>query len=276
MRINNKIIKKNLTMGIGILMLLGVVIVSILAPWFSLHDPNKVDILHRIESSSATHFLGTDLLGRDIFSRIIFGGRYSLFIGFISIGTSMILGVFFGIIAGYYSGAKISKLIMWSTDIILSFPLIIFGAMVGMIFGPGIRNTILAIAIAFWPRFVRISRAAVLSVKEEVFITAAKSIGMSDFRIFRIHLLPNISSSIIVMAVIWLSDAITVEVALSFIGLGVCPPTPSWGTLLDDNMRFFLMQPMGVIWPCIAIAWTVQALNLIGDRFRDILDPKMR
>jgi len=275
-RINMKIIRKNLTMEIGILMFLGIVIVSILAPWFSPYDPLEVDLSQRLESPNAIHFFGTDFWGRDIFSRIIFGGRCSLSISIASIGASMILGLFFGLIAGYYSKAKISKLILWITDIIMSFPIIILGAMVAMIFGPGILNTILAIAIAFWPRFVRITRASVLSVKEEVYITAAKSIGMSDFRIFRVHLLPNISSSVIVMAVIWMSNAITMEVALSFIGLGVPPPTASWGTVLQDNLRYFLMEPYAVIWPCITIAWTVQALNLIGDRFRDILDPKMR
>lgn len=263
-------------MVIGILMFLGIVIVSILAPWFSPYDPLEVNLSQRLKSANAIHFCGTDFWGRDIFSRIIFGGRISLSIGIISITVSMILGSYFGLIAGYYNEAKISKLIIWITDIIMSFPMIILGAIVAMTLGTGILNTMLAITIAFWPRFVRISRAAVLSVKEEVYITAAKSIGMSDFRIFRVHLLPNISSTIVVMAIIWMSDAITMEVALSFIGLGVSPPTASWGVILQDNLRYFLMEPMAVIWPCIAIAWTVQALNLIGDRFRDILDPKMR
>jgi len=271
-----KIIGKNLTMVIGILMFLGIVIASIFAPLFSPYDPIEVNLSDRLKSGNALHFCGTDFWGRDIFSRIIYGGRVSLSMGILSIGVSMILGSFFGIIAGYYTKAKISKLIIWITDIIMAFPIIILGAIVAMILGTGIFKTMLAIAIAFWPRFVRISRSAVLSVKEEVYITAAKSIGMSDFRIFRVHLLPNISSSIIVMAIIWMSDAITMEVALSFIGLGVSPPTASWGVVLQDNLRYFLMEPMAVIWPCIAIAWTVQSLNLIGDRFRDILDPKMR
>jgi peptide/nickel transport system permease protein len=133
-----------------------------------------------------------------------------------------------------------------------------------------------ALAVAFFPRFIRLARGATLSVKEEVFVTAAKSIGMSERRLLGIHLIPNMISSVIVMAVIWASDAITLEVALSFLGLGVPPPTPSWGNILQDNLKYFLMEPLSVVWPCVAIAWAVQSLNLIGDRFRDILDPKMR
>jgi peptide/nickel transport system permease protein len=158
----------------------------------------------------------------------------------------------------------------------MAFPTIILGAMVAMIFGPGIFNTILALAVAFFPRFIRLARGATLAVKEEMFVTAAKSLGMSELRLLRVHLLPNMISPVIVMAVIWASDAISLEVALSFLGLGVPPPTPSWGNVLQDNLRYFRVEPLSVIWPCIAVAWAVQSLNLIGDRFRDILDPKMR
>jgi peptide/nickel transport system permease protein len=143
-------------------------------------------------------------------------------------------------------------------------------------FGPGIFNTILAIATAFVPRFTRLARGTTLSVKEELYIVAAKSIGMADHRLFFIHLIPNVISPLIVMAVIWTSSAITIEVGLSFLGLGVPAPTPSWGSVLQDNLRVFVMDPVKVIWPCIALAWIVQSLNLIGDRFRDVLDPRMR
>jgi len=240
------------------------------------HDPLKVDISKKLEPMSHHYLLGTDPWGRDILSRIIFGSRYSLFIGIVSIGLSMIFGGGLGVLAGYYPRSKFASFIVWITDITMAFPTVILGAMVAMIFGPGVFYTVVALAVAFFPRFIRLARGATLAVKEEIYITAAKSLGMSELRLLRIHLIPNMISPIIVMAVIWTSDAISLEVALSFLGLGVPPPTPSWGNVLQDNLRYFRMEPLSVIWPCVAIAWTIQGLNLIGDRFRDILDPKMR
>ena len=263
-------------MVIGIVMFLLIVISSIFAPFITTQDPLIVKPAFRLQASSPEHLFGTDFWGRDILSRVIYGGRSSLVIGLASIGIALVLGVSFGIIAGYYPDAKTTYLIIWITDILMAFPTIILGAIVGIMFGPGLFNTIVAIAIAFTPRFIRLARGNTLSVKEDIYIVAAKSLGMSDLRIIRIHLLPNIISPVIVMAVIWTSAAITIEVALSFLGLGVKPPTPSWGTVLQDNLRIFVMQPAAVVWPCLALAWTVQALNLVGDRFRDVLDPKMR
>lgn len=268
--------KKNISLIIGVFMFGTIIAVSIFAPYLTSYDPLEVRISQRLLPMSTEHYFGTDFWGRDVLSRIFYGGRYSLTIGLFSIGISMILGLIFGLLAGFYSESKLAKFIIWITDITMSFPTLILGAMVAIVFGPGFFNTIIAIAIAFWPRFVRLARASTLSAKEEVFILAAKSVGMSDWRIVCVHLIPNIISPVIVMAIIWASDAITIEVALSFLGLGVPPPTPSWGTVLQDNLRYFRMSPAAVIWPCIAIAWAVQSLNLVGDRFRDILDPKMR
>jgi len=261
---------------VGAIMLTAILGMAIFAPLLAPRDPLQVSIGQRLTPMSKTHLLGTDYWGRDILSRVIFGSRYSLIIGVVAISMSMVSGSILGLIAGYYPSSRLSHLIVWITDITMAFPTYILGAMVAMMFGPGIFNTILALAVAFFPRFVRLARGTTLSVKEEVYILAARSIGMSDMRIFSLHVIPNIISPIIVMAVIWMSNAITVEVGLSFLGLGVPPPTPSWGTVLQDNMRVFSMDPIKVLWPCIALAWTVQSLNLIGDRFRDILDPRMR
>jgi peptide/nickel transport system permease protein len=263
-------------MVIGIIMFIMIVGISVLAPLISPYDPIKVQVTKRLQPMNKEHLLGTDFWGRDLLSRIIFGGRLSLTIGIASIGMSMVFGVFFGVVAGYYSESIFASFIVWITDITMSFPTVILGAMIGVMFGPGLFNTIIAIAVAFFPRFIRLARGNTLSVKEEVYITAGKSLGMSDFRLLFVHLIPNIISPVVVMAVIWMSNAITLEVALSFLGLGVPPPTPSWGTILQDNLRVFRMLPLSVIWPCICLAWTVQSLNLIGDRFRDVLDPKMR
>lgn len=276
MRLGFRFFMNNMSLTIGCIMLIVIVGSSIFAPLITRHDPLKVDTAQKLEPMSKNHFLGTDYWGRDIFSRIVFGGRYSLIIGVFSIGIAMILGGASGVLAGYYSRSRFAAIMVGITDISMAFPTIILGAMVAMIFGPGIFNTIIALAVAFFPRFTRLARGSTLSVKEEVYIVSAKSLGMSEFRLLRKHLIPNMISPVIVMAVIWLSMAISLEVALSFLGLGVPPPTPSWGTVLQDNLRYFLIHPTGVIWPCIAVAWTVQSINLMGDRFRDILDPKMR
>ncbi len=256
-----------------LLLLLGA---SVFAPYLTPHDPFKVNMKEKIVQMSKNHPLGTDLWGRDIFSRILFGARYSLPIAVGSIGMSMILGAILGVIGGYYSNTKLASLIIWLTDILMAFPTIILGAMVGVIFGPGMFNTVIALSIAYFPRFIRLGRGATLAVKEEVYITASKSLGMSDFRLIYSHVIPNIISPVIIMAIIWSSGAISLEVALSFLGLGVPPPIPSWGNILQDNLTIVQMEPLSVIWPCIAIAWAIQSFNLIGDRFRDILDPKMR
>lgn len=268
--------KDNISLIIGAMMLMMVVGMAFFAPFLAPHDPLKVDTSRKVEPASRNFPLGTDAWGRDILSRIIFGSRYSLIIGVFSIGSSMIAGGICGVLGGYYSESKFAGIVIWITDIMMSFPTIILGAMVAMMFGPGVFNTIIALAVAFFPRFIRLARGTTLSVKQEVYISAAKSLGMSEFRLLRIHLMPNMISPVIVMAVIWVSSAIRVEVALSFLGLGVPPPAPSWGTILQENLKYFLMEPLLVIWPCVAIAWTIQSFNLIGDRFRDILDPKMR
>lgn len=276
MRMILRLFKSNMSLCLGIIMLMGLVGITVLGPYFAPHDPLKVNMGEKIQPMSKNHLLGTDLWGRDIFSRMIFGAQYSLSIAVGSIAISMVLGGIFGVLGGYYSTRKFASLIILATDIIMAFPTIILGAMVAVIFGPGIFNTAIAISVAFFPRFIRLARGATLSVKEEVYIAAARSLGMTDLRLLFIHLIPNIISSVIIMAIIWSSHAISLEVALSFLGLGVPPPTPSWGNILQDNLRIIQMQPLSVIWPCVAVAWAVQSFNMIGDRFRDILDPKMR
>lgn len=271
-----RFLKQNAFMIIGIVMLLIITGMALFAEQIAPIGPFKTDLTNRFSYRTDQHPLGTDFFGRDLLARILVGARYSLFIGIFSITLSMICGGILGMIAGYYPNSRYASIIIWFTDMAMAFPLLILGAMVAMMFGPGIGNTILALSIAFLPRFIRFARAQTLSVKEDLYILAAKSIGMGDMRIFLIHVIPNIISPILVMAVIWMSGAITVEVSLGFLGLGVPPPEPSWGNILQENLRMLIMHPSKVLWPCIAIAWTVQALNMIGDRFRDMLDPRMR
>jgi len=268
--------RHNLALTVGLVMLLSMIGLAVCAPYCAPHDPLKIHIGKRMAPISAAHPLGTDYFGRDLLSRIIYGTRYSLTIGVVSIGASLLAGGVLGVLAGYYSRSVGAALIIWLTDITMAFPTYILGAMVAMMFGPGIFNTILALVVAFFPRFIRLARGSTLSAKEDLYVLAARSVGMTDLRLLLIHLVPNIVSPLIVMGVIWMSSAITVEVGLSFLGLGVPPPAPSWGTILQDNLRMFGMDPVKVLWPCLALAWAVQALNLIGDRFRDALDPRMR
>jgi peptide/nickel transport system permease protein len=275
-QILNRLSKNDISLVIGIIMFLMIVVMALFAPYLAPYDPLKVNIPERLEPMSASHPMGTDPWGRDTLSRIIFGARYSLVIGIVSIGISLISGGFLGLIGGYYTNSVFATMIIWITDMTMAFPAIILGALVAMVLGPGTFNTIIALSVAFFPRFIRLARAITLSVKEEAFILSARSLGMLELRLLFVHLIPNIISPLIVMAVVWTSTAITLEVGLSFLGLGVPPPAPSWGTILHDNIKYFQMEPMSVIWPCVAIGWTVQALNLAGDRFRDILDPKMR
>lgn len=270
------LMKKNISLCIGIIMLMVLLAATVVGPHFVPHDPLRVNLPEKFQSMSKKHPLGTDPFGRDIFSRMICGAKYSLSIGVFSIGISVIFGGILGVIGGYFSNAALGILIVWITDIFMAFPTIIVGAMVAMLFGPGVFNTIIAISVAYFPRFIRLARGSTLSVKEEVYITAARSLGMSDFRLLFLHVVPNMIPPIVVMAIIWTSHAISIEVALSFIGLGVPPPAPSWGTILQDSLRFINIHPLSVVWPCIAVAWAIQSFNLIGDRFRDILDPKMR
>ena len=276
LKILTHFLRGNTALTVGLVMFLLILGMAVLAPFLAPHDPLKVSVANRLQPMTTSHPFGTDFWGRDILSRVIYGSRYSLTIGFVSIGLSMLVGGGLGVLAGYHANTKLASLIIWITDITMAFPTYILGAMVAMMFGPGIFNTILAISVAFVPRFTRLARGTTLSVKEELYILAAKSIGMADMRLFFIHLIPNVISPLMVMAVIWTSSAITIEVGLSFLGLGVPAPTPSWGAILQDNLRVFVMDPIKVIWPCVALAWTVQALNLMGDRFRDVLDPRMR
>jgi peptide/nickel transport system permease protein len=276
MRLISRFFKHNVSLVIGSIMLLMIIGGAIFAPYLTPHDPLEVNTRVKLEPMSRNHPLGTDPWGRDLLSRLVYGGRYSLTIGMISMGISMICGGIFGMLGGYYLESRFARLVVWITDLMMAFPTIILGVLVVMILGTGVFNTIITLAVAYFPRYTRLARGAALATKEELYIYAAKSLGMSDLRLLCTHLIPNIMSPLIVMAVIWTSSAISFEVALSFLGLGVPPPAPSWGTVLQDNLQYYSMRPLAVIAPCVAVAWAVQALNLIGDRFRDILDPRTR
>ncbi|MFC3337464.1 ABC transporter permease [Paracandidimonas soli] len=256
---------------VALLMLLA----AILAPWLAPYDPNEQDILLRMAGPSEEHWLGNDTYGRDILSRIIWGGRVSLFVGVTSIGLAMLIGGLLGILAGYFGG-RTDRIIMSIMDMLLSFPSLVMGLLVVAVLGPTTGNLIIAIAFTAIAPFARIARAPTLAIKQRDFIEAGRALGYSDLRIMVVHVLPNILDEILVLASLWLATAIRTEASLSFIGLGVRPPTATWGGMIRDGFENMLDAPGLVIYPSIAILIIMIALNLLGDGLRDATDPKLR
>lgn len=250
---------------------LGVIVVgTLLASFISPYDPlsQEFDIL---QPPSLTHLMGTDDLGRDLFTRILFGARVSLFVGIVTVTISMVLGVAMGILAGYYGG-WIDIIFMRYIDLQWAFPNFIIAVYLVAVFGTGLANVIVAISLAFLDDFARITRGMVLSIREEEYVLAARSIGVSDARIMLMHILPNALAPIIVQATLSVSFAILAEAGLSFLGLGVKASTPTWGLIISDARSFFTRAWWLGIYPGLAIMVTVLSINFLGDALRDVLD----
>jgi peptide/nickel transport system permease protein len=243
----------------------------LLAPF----DPAKQDTRNRLETPSNVHPMGLDTYGRDILSRIIYGGRVSLLVGICSVLLGGVIGVLLGIVAGY-SGGKIENSIMRAVDVLMAFPSLIMGLMVLAVLGSGISRMITAIGIMLSPSFARVVHSSTLAVKEGAYVEAARSIGVGRFRMLRLHILPNVLGEVVVLASIWTANAIRIEANLSFIGLGVSPPTPAWGTMIRDGTQHLTNAPWISVFPGLAILITVFAFNLMGDGLRDILDPRLQ
>jgi peptide/nickel transport system permease protein len=221
------------------------------------------------------HFFGTDALGRDIFTRVVFGARMSIKIGVTVLAIALVLGVPLGLVAGYFGG-RIDDIIMRISDIFLAFPSLLLPLIIAAALGPSITNAMIAIAVAWFPWYVRIVRAQVLTVKEQLYVEAARSIGVSRFRILVKHVLPNSMAPVIIQASMDMGYTILTAAGLSFIGVGARPPTVEWGLMITDARAYFLDFWWTVTFPGLAIFVTVLAFNLIGDGLRDILDPKVR
>ncbi|NOZ50467.1 MAG: ABC transporter permease [Chloroflexi bacterium] len=244
-------------------------------PLLAPYDPLLQDARNRLSAPDDDHLMGLDSYGRDIWSRIVFGARVSLMVGVSSVAIGGTLGVIMGLLAGYLGGA-VENTIMRVVDVLMAFPSLIMGLMVLAVLGSGIFNMILAIGIVLSPTFARVAHSATLSVKSNEFVEAARSIGASRIRIIRVHLFPNILGDMVVLASIWTATAIRVEANLSFIGLGVSPPTPAWGSMIRDGTSHLFDAPWESLYPGMAILITVLAFNLLGDGLRDILDPKLQ
>lgn len=268
-------VRRNRLAVLGLIILVLLAVVAVFADLIAPYTINEVNIPNRLSPPSADFILGTDELGRDVFSRVIIASRVSLQVGFISVGLAMAIGVPIGLIAGYY-GKLTDSILMRAMDVLFSFPAILLAIAILAALGAGITNAMIAIGIVYTPIFARITRGSVLSVKESVFVTAARSLGATDARIIRTHILPNVLAPIIVQTSLSLAFAILAEAALSFLGLGVQPPDPAWGRMLAEGRGFFQAAPWMAIFPGVAILLTVMAFNFLGDGLRDALDPQQR
>jgi len=262
--------------ALGALLLAGFVIAAILAPLVAPANPAAIDLSHRLAPPSATHWLGTDELGRDILSRILYGARLSLIVAVSVVSCSLFLGLVFGGIAGYYGGVLDTMLNVFVMNAFLALPGILLAIGFVAFLGPGLINLILALSVGGWVGYARLVRGQVLAVREKEFVEAARALGASDLRIFVRHILPNIIQPLIVQSAIGMAGAVLAEATLSFLGLGVPPPAASWGSMLDGGRSHLFDAPHLVIFPALAVMLCVLAFNFLGDALRDYLDPRTR
>ncbi|NMK48481.1 ABC transporter permease [Achromobacter sp. Bel] len=268
-------LSKNRLSWIGIGLLLVIVLAAVFAPWLAPHDPLQQNIAYRLEPPSAEFWLGTDSYGRDVLSRLVYGARVSLLVGFVAILIAMCIGSALGILAGYLGGL-VDQLIMGLVDVLLSFPTLLLGLMVAAMLGASLENLIIAIAITEIAPFVRVARAPTIALKQRDFVEAGRALGYGPLRLMGVHILPNMVSDVVVLGSLWMASAIRTEASLSFIGLGVPPPAATWGSMIREGFENILDAWWLTVFPSVAILLTVLALNLLGDALRDAIDPKLR
>jgi peptide/nickel transport system permease protein len=262
------------TLGmVGAVIVVVMVLMAVFAPYLAPRDPASQDLRARRTAPNVQYLLGTDEFGRDILSRIIYGARASLIVAVTSVAIGLTLGSFLGALAGYLGGL-VDGVVMRTMDLFLAFPYLLLAIIIVSALGPGLQNTIFAIAVWTIPAFARVARSAVLQLKERDFVTAAKSLGAKEARVMRVHLLPNFGSTLLVYASLYLAYAILMESALSFLGLGVQPPTASWAGMIASGRNYITAAPHIATIPGIAIAIAVLGFNLLGDGLRDAYDPR--
>lgn len=251
-------------------------IFALFAPWIAPQDPAAIHLPARLDPPSVAHWFGTDELGRDIFSRVVYGARISMLVGSGVVLTSLALGLIIGSIGGYYGGAIDRFINIVVMNAFLSFPGILLAIAFIAFRGPGIFNLVLALSIGGWVGYARLVRGQVLAAREREFVEAARALGASDLRIVVRHILPNIIQPVVVQAAIGMAGAILAEATMSFLGLGVPPPTASWGAMLNDGRAHLFDAPHLVLFPALAVMLAVLSFNFIGDALRDYLDPRSR
>jgi ABC-type dipeptide/oligopeptide/nickel transport system permease subunit len=260
---------------IGLVILVGYTLLAVFAPWITPHDPVQQSLIQSLETPSREFWFGTDHLGRDVFTRIIYGTRISMLIGVAAVSFGMVIGIPLGVVSGYYGG-WVDMIVQRIADIMFSFPSILLALALVAVLGVGVRNVIVAVGVAMIPIFIRLVRGQVLAVREEVYVEAARAIGGGDLRILTKHVLANSWAPIIVQATISLGITILVAAGLGFLGLGVQAPTPEWGSMLGEGRRYIYSHPHMTTYPGLAIFLAVLAFNLMGDGLRDALDPRLR
>ena len=266
---------ENRMAAVGIVIIIILVFVAFFAPFLAPHNPLEQNLEKRLLAPNSEYLFGTDELGRGIFSRVLYGTRISLEIGVIVVGITALVGTILGGISGYYGGI-VDEIIMRSVDIVLAFPSIILALVIAGLLGPGLFNVILALAVTHWPAYTRLVRGMALSVKEKEFVEAARALRASNFYIMRRHILPNCISPVIVLATLGIAHTIIFAAALSFLGLGIQPPTPEWGSMLKSGIPYLRSAPFLTFFPGIMIMITVLAFNFLGDGLRDTLDPRAK
>ena len=263
------------TMVAGGLVLALFILVALLAPIIAPHDPTDVDGRAILKGSSQDHWLGTDNVGRDILSRLLYGARWTLGTAFVAATAIVVLGVVVGLVAGYFGGL-IDDLLMRVVDVLLAFPSLVLAlAIVGML-GPSLRNVMIGMVAVWWVDYARVIRGLTVGVREREFVASAHCVGASAPRIIVRHILPNVIPSVIVLATLELGSLMLAISGLSFLGLGAQPPTPEWGTMLNDGRPFFQRAPELMVYPGLAITLAVVGSNLVGDGLRDVLDPRLK
>jgi peptide/nickel transport system permease protein len=268
--------RRNVLATIGMVLVAIFVVFALFAPWIAPQNPSNIDLPSRLQPPSGAHWFGTDELGRDIFSRVVYGARISMLVGSSVVAGSLLLGLILGSIAGYYGRFSDKFFNVIVMNAFLSFPGILLAIAFVAFLGPGIFNLILALCIGGWVGYARLVRAQVLSVKEKEFVEAARALGASDWRIVTRHILPNIIQPVIVQAAIGMAGAVLAEATMSFLGLGVPPPTASWGSMLNDGRAHLFDAPHLVLFPALAVMLAVLSFNFIGDALRDYMDPRSR
>lgn len=257
----------------GVILCTIIVSGALLAPWLAPRDPLEQNIIDRLAGSGSEYLLGTDQFGRDVLSRLLWGARVSLLVSFLSIASAVVIGGAIGMISGYIGG-RFDLVTMQVMDVLLSFPSLILGMIMVAMLGSSVTNLVIAIALTAIAPFARIARAPVLVLKERAFIEAGRALGFSHLRILLVHVLPSIVNDLLVMGTLWMATAVRTEASLSFIGLGVKPPTPTWGGMMRDGFENILDSAWLCIWPGLAILALVLGLNLVGDGLYDATDPK--
>jgi peptide/nickel transport system permease protein len=270
-----KRVLRNKLAVLGLAIVFFVVLTSLTASIVAPFNPLKLSPSNRIKAPSDEHVFGTDHFGRDLLSRVLYGGRVSLQVGVLSVVFAAVVGIILGAIGGYFGG-RIDYVIVLFMDALISFPVLLLAIGLMAVMGPGVKNIIIALALVFIPTYGRVVRGSVLSIRQKEYIEAARNAGSGDFKIIFLHVLPNTMAPLIVVTTISVANAILIEAALSFLGLGVPPPAPSWGNILADGRNYISQAPWLTIFPGLAITLTVLGFNTLGDGLRDVLDPKLK